>query len=226
MSARWDRQRGSVPAKERSAPLVLMHDPNVVMMCALERRGDDAVCVAPRVDVSALHVYLQTTSLLNSEVHSALLRWRASRALWEATRYDVKIFVMCAEVLYAPPFRERYLAYFIPGHPLKPPHIPVPKYRGPLPLMMETYRAARAMCGSLPAYGCECRGPQFEVVLAACAGVRAGAGIDEVREVARSAVELARVFNVDGKPIRELVCAGIPEWAHPLADLKPLKGSL
>ena len=218
MSERWDRLRSGAPPRERTSPLTLMHDPNVVLMSVLERREGDARGVVSRLGVTTMHTYMQMTSLTDPEIHTALSRWRVSDVLWSETPYDVKLFVMCAEVMCTPP---RYT--LPPSLRVYAPTAYPRNSRGCPTLLMSAYCVAKSLCGGMPAYTCPCGSPPREVAEAACAGARAGIDDVEAREAARSAVELMKVFNVDGKPISELVCAGLPEWARPLSDVEPMK---
>lgn len=47
MSERWDRLRSGAPPRERTSPLTLMHDPNVVLMSVLERKKGTPVAWFP-----------------------------------------------------------------------------------------------------------------------------------------------------------------------------------
>ncbi len=221
----WDRLPRTVGVA--GITVTPTHAPSVVVMGLLN--GDEIAArrTLPAVTVTAMQVHLQTTSLPFRDLHLAMSRWRGSSTahdLWKRTPLDLKHFVMCAENMYGR--TRRYMSpppYYWTAPPIAMWDLtPATITRD----VMHAHRLSAAMHASIPSYVCTCEDPRAEVVVAACNAAGEGVTLEDAREVAHAASGMLGVFTVDGTPVQDLITAGLPEWAHPLAQLQPLKGTL
>lgn len=197
----------------------------------------------PFVTQMSLSVYLQTSSLTLNDIRVGLSRWALPRRkadglqgswswktlpkessrrqtcrerAWDATPNDLKPFVLCASAVYESHHaRHRAFRY---GWMEPPEHVSLTKE------VVATHNMLRTIRGAMSAAVCS-RIDSWEMVTAALNAVVEGISAEDVRDAATAASTLLQVFSACGTTVPDLVRAGLPEWAHPLADLEPTRGA-
>jgi len=200
----------------------------------------------PSLTPLSLSVYLQASSLSLNVARVGLSRWaspvvrtnargqhpsnlwqtpspalsRSSaqrKRLWEATPSDVKAYVLCASAVHESRYaRLRVSRYGWDAEPAE--RLSIVKEVNAVHTALKTVRGAMsvAVCPRIDSW---------EMVTAALNAVMDDIADAEVREVASAASNLILAFYSCGATVPDLVRAGLPEWAHPLADLGPTKGA-
>lgn len=198
----------------------------------------------PFVTQMSLSVYLQTSSLTLNDIRVGLSRWALPRRkadglqgswswktlpkessrrqtcrerAWDATPNDLKPIVLCASAVYESRYARLRMSRY--GWKTEPAER--------MTLTKEVAATAsmfRVIRGVMSAAVCP-RIDSWEMVTTALNAVVEGISAEDVRDAATAASTLLQVFSACGTTVPDLIRAGLPEWAHPLADLEPTRGA-